>query len=451
MPDDETVVALATPAGESAIALLRLSGPRCRTLVRELFGKAGPLPRRSYLARYRDRSHNLIDQVVFTYYENGASYTGERVLEIATHGNPFIAQSILRDLCLRGCRLAEPGEFTRTAFLNGRIDLSQAEAVMDLIRARSEAALEAANRQLNGSVRNTIKTLIDKLLRILCEIEAYIDFPEEDLPDEDLLGLTRDLTALARDMDHLIARERLSSLLHEGLSVVITGPPNAGKSSLLNALLGTDRVIVSEEPGTTRDYVEARFTLGPHLLRLVDTAGIGDTTSPIESQAMRKAVDQLDRADIGLCVIDTTEAAPNLPQSVLQRLSAKQAIVIENKIDCLESQELPNWLPNLPHLRLSALTGHGLNQLKRAIRDHLDEQIPSAAEGKVLVNARHAEALKEAKEALQQALAKMSGSASNELIASDLRTSLDSLGEITGRVNNEDVLNALFGKFCIGK
>ena len=451
MPNDETVVALATPTGESAIALLRLSGPRCRELVRELFGKAGPLPRRSYLGHYRDRADRLIDQVVFTYYQKGASYTGERVLEIATHGNPFIAQSILQDLCQRGCRLAAPGEFTRTAFLNGRIDLSQAEAVMDLIRARSEAALEAANRQLSGSVRNTVNTLMEKILHVLTEVEVYIDFPEEDLPDEETCGPTLDLTEVSREMDHLLAGGHLASLLHDGVRVVITGPPNAGKSSLLNALVGADRVIVSEEPGTTRDYVEERITLGPYVLRLVDTAGIGETKSPIESQGMRKAIDQVDRSHLVLCVVDTTEPAPNLPDGVAKRLSEKAAIVIENKTDRVESQEHLEWLPHLSHLRLSALTGDGLDSLIRLFRTRLEEKIPSAENERVLVNARHAQALKEAKHGLKNALGKMRRGSYNELIASDLRISLAALGEITGKVDNEAMLDALFGKFCIGK
>ena len=439
------------PTGESAIALLRLSGPRCQALVRELFGNETPLPRHAYLARYPDRTDRLIDQVVFTYYEKGASYTGQSMLEIATHGNPYIAQSILQDLCQRGCRLAEPGEFTRTAFINGRIDLSQAEAVMDLIRARSKAALAAANRQLSGSVKNMVNTLMVQILHVLSEVEAYIDFPEEDLPNEEFDGLTRDLAELSREIHQLIAGGQVASLLHDGIRVVITGPPNAGKSSLLNALVGTERVIVSEEPGTTRDYVEERLTLGPHLLRLIDTAGIGQTTSSVESQSMQKAIDQVERGHFVLCVVDTTERAPHFSDGFAKRLSDKAAIVIENKTDHVDSQKHTDWLPHLSHLRLSALTGDGIDSLKELFRSRLHEKIPPTDKDRVLVNARHAQALKEAKEGLQNALDKISQSISNELISSDLRMSLDALGEITGRVDNEAMLDALFSKFCIGK
>jgi tRNA modification GTPase len=252
-------------------------------------------------------------------------------------------------------------------------------------------------------------------------------------------------------MDHLLAAGHLTSLLHDGVRVVITGPPNAGKSSLLNALVGADRVIVSEQPGTTRDYVEERITLGPYVLRLVDTAGIGETKSPIESQGMRKAIDQVDRSHLVLCVVDTTEPAPNLPDGVAKRLSEKAAIVIENKTDRAESQEHLEWLPHLSHLRLSALTGDGLDSLKRLFRTRLEEKMPSAEKERVLVNARHAQALKEAKHGLQNALEKMRRGSYNELIASDLRISLAALGEITGKVDNEAMLDALFGKFCIGK
>jgi tRNA modification GTPase len=281
----DTIAALATPVGTAAIAVVRASGPDTARLAREIFG-ATPPPRVATHSDYRDRAGVVVDDVLVTFFAGPRSYTGEDSLEVSCHGNPFIAQKILEDLFARGCRPAEPGEFTQRAFLHGQMDLSQAEAVMDLIHARSEKALAAANQQLRGSLGRQMNALIDRLLQVLARVEAYIDFPDEDLPPEDRVLVARELTQLTRETDRLLATSHYGQMLRDGIKTVIVGAPNVGKSSLLNRLVGSERALVSPEPGTTRDFIEERILVGPHCLRVIDTAGLNPSPAPLEKLGM---------------------------------------------------------------------------------------------------------------------------------------------------------------------
>lgn len=451
MPFGESIVALSTPAGESAIAVVRVSGQLCHQLVTKIFGQDPLTPRKAKLADYVDRSGKVVDQVVYIFFAESASYTGEEMLEVNCHGNPLIIQNIIEDLLARGCRIAEPGEFTRTAFLNGRMDLSQAEAVLDIIHARSEKALEVARKQLEGSVGKKVNQLIDKLLEIIASLEAYIDFPEEDLPPEGETGPLKAMVFLIDEVDRLISTSHYSTLLHEGVKTVITGAPNAGKSSLLNALTGEDRVIVSREPGTTRDFIEEPVMLGSYVVRFVDTAGLQDPGSDIERMGIDKTIEQLDRADFVLLVLDGTAPCPTQLFELKNKFISGRTIVIENKIDLPNQQDHRNSFPEIPHCRISALTGDGIDGLKKELEKALEADLEVPTEDRIVVSARHADALKEAKVCLLEALEKLRNGEAMELVASDLRASLDSMGRITGKIDNERMLDKLFSEFCIGK
>ena len=451
---EDTIAALATPHGESAIALVRVSGGECRRLAGDICGGA-PLPRVARPADYRDRAGALVDDVLATFYAGPASYTGEDSLEIACHGNPYIAQRVLEDLFARGCRAAEPGEFTKRAFLNGRMDLSQAEAVMDLIHARGERALEAANRQLRGALGKQIAAAIEQLVGVVAQVEAYIDFPEEDLPAENRARLRGEVAALRADLGRLLATAHYGALLRDGVRTVIVGEPNAGKSSLLNRLVGWDRALVSPEPGTTRDYLEEPRVLGAHKIRFMDTAGLNPSPAPLERRGIERTLERAAEADLFLVVLDATRPCPTLPAEVTGRLRAANTVLVWNKTDLAAAggSALPEAWREFVQVGVSALKGDGIGELEEKIAELVDRERLKIDGDLIAINARHATDLTEATRCLAFAEAKLSdaGVAPDELMASDLRSALESLGRIGGRVDHERILDKLFSSFCIGK
>jgi len=448
--EQDTITAPATGGGEAALAVIRVSGPAVPDLIPAVFGKEAT-PRRATLGTYRDKSGQPLDHLIFVYYPDTRSYTGEPLLELSPHGNPWLVRRILDDLQTRGCRLAEPGEFTRRSFLNGKLDLTQAEAVVSLIRARSDRALEAARRQLEGSVGRTINALVESLLRITAALEAYIDFPEEDLPPEEENGPLASLLDLCRRMESLSATRRYASLLHDGVKCVILGEPNVGKSSLLNALTGENRVLVSAQPGTTRDYVEERLYAGPYLLRVVDTAGLHETADALEEEGISRSLEQIQTADLLLVVIDRTRPSPTLPEGVQNLLEERPSLVLENKADLPAAHDHAGFLPGHPHLPLSALHGDGLEKLRSLIQTQLEEGLVLPEDSQVVLSARHATALDQARDALEAAVWKLRAKEAPELAASHLHEAREAMGAITGKIDNEAMLDQLFRQFCIGK
>jgi tRNA modification GTPase len=453
MSATDTIVALSTPAGESAIAVIRLSGPACAELAQQILGRAqSPRPRYAHFGYYTDAKGKVLDDCVFTYFEQGKSFTGEAMLEIAPHGNPLIVQKIMEDLLARGCRPAEAGEFTRTAFLNGKMDLSQAEAVSDLIRARSDRSIEVAQRQLHGSVGRKMSELTDRLLSVMAHVEAYIDFPEEDLPNEDQQGPAADLNKVIGEVGDLIDTQHYTSLLHEGIKTLIIGEPNVGKSSLINALTGSERSIVSDIPGTTRDYISAFLMIGPWRIEVLDTAGLHEAGDAIEQIGINHTIEQAETADFFLLVLDAASPSPTLPHALLQRMTAANTIVIENKIDLPNARTHDDFLSGFEHARVSLQDNAGVQAFRQlwveAIESNLSQ--PSSTDG-VVVNARHASALGEARVALELAAQKMRDDELSELIAADLREAVESIGKVVGKVDNERMLDSLFKQFCIGK
>jgi tRNA modification GTPase len=450
----ETIAALATPPGTSAIAVLRVTGPETTRIAEEIFGEVPP-SRKVRHADYHAKDGRLVDDILITFFRGPNSYTGEDSLEVSCHGNPFIAQKILEDLFARGCRPAHPGEFTQRAFLSGKMDLSQAEAVMDLIGARSDQALAAANQQLRGALGKQIDSLVDRLLTVQARVEAYIDFPEEDLPPEDNLIIARELDALCGDTRELIATSHYGEMLRDGIKTVIIGAPNVGKSSILNRLVGRERALVSSEPGTTRDFIEERINVGDHLLRIIDTAGLNPSPAPLEKLGMEKTFERAAEADLFLIVLDPTQGTPNLPEAVFARLSRENSIIAANKCDLL-AYGAPINIPeelrgkNSP-IMLSAKTGAGFDELKTAFSRFAESERRDFGSGTIAINARHAEALRNALESMTAARGKLSTEIQIELLASDIRSALARFGDVIGKIDNEAMLDRLFAGFCIGK
>lgn len=447
---NETIAALSTPVGTAALAVLRVSGPDTPRIAQDLLGAAPP-PRLARHADYRGLGGETIDDVVMTFFQGPNSYTGEDALEISCHGNPFIAQKILEDLFARGCRPATAGEFTQRAFLNGRMDLSQAEAVMDVIHARSERALAAANQQLRGSLGRRMNELVDRLLAVLARIEAYTDFPDEDLPAEDRGIVEREIARLSEETGRLLATSHYGELLRDGIKTVIVGEPNVGKSSLLNRLVGRERALVSPEPGTTRDFIEERIIVGPHCLRLIDTAGLNPSPAPLEKLGMEKTLERLDEADLVLAVVDGSIAPQRLPDGVSQIADGKLVTAI-NKSDLATGAAGDLSLLPIPNsVRISAVTGDGIERLMKIITSKAGAFQRDTGGETIAVSVRHAHALTTARASLGAAADNLGSAGPVELLASDLRSALSAYGEITGKVDNERMLDSLFATFCIGK
>ncbi|AWT60761.1 MAG: tRNA modification GTPase MnmE [Candidatus Moanabacter tarae] len=453
MASKETIVAPVTPDGESAISVIRVGGPSCESLARNIFPGTSLEPRKALLGNYRASNGIILDQVVFTFFKKDASYTGEPTLEISSHGNPFITRKILDDLLSRGCRAADPGEFTRLAFLNGKMDLTQVESVLEIIQARSDRALASANAKLSGVIKNNVNLLVEKVLRVVASLEAYIDFPEEGLPNEDLQKSESTLDEVIEAIKELISNADLFDKTSDGFRVVIVGAVNAGKSSFMNSFLGEDRVLVSEEPGTTRDFVESRISLGSHLINLVDTAGIREAGGPVEILGIEKTREQIGSAEFIFYVLDSTEPEGDSLFHNLDLVNKDndRIIVIENKIDKNNSGRHPEILRDSKHYRVSALTGEGIKDFKIEFQKTLDGVEATMPKSVIMVNARQASALKKSEESIQMAFKKIKRCVSPELVVSDLRHALIFLAEITGPIDNETMLDELFSKFCIGK
>jgi tRNA modification GTPase len=448
----DTIAALATPSGTSALAVIRISGPDTMRLAAGALGSPPP-PRSAAHLDYRDLAGAVVDDVVATLFPGPRSYTGEDSLEISCHGSPFIVRKILGDLAARGCRPAGPGEFTQRAFLNGAMDLSQAEAVMDVVSARSDRALAAAQQLLRGALGRHMAALVSAVLEALATVEAHIDFPEEDLPREDRGRLLSKVAGILDGTDRLLATERTGALLRDGILAVIVGEPNAGKSSVLNRIVGSERAIVSSEPGTTRDFIEERVTVGPHGLRLVDTAGLNPGATGIERMGIERTRERAVEADLLLVVSDAGRPTPPLPAEVASRITPLNTLYVLNKADLLAPGALPSARApdGLREVVVSAATGQGFDSLLSELAELSDGLQSTFGDERIAINVRHAHYLAEARTCLSSAVGKLRSGAPSELLASDLRGALGALGEISGKVDNERMLDQLFASFCIGK
>jgi tRNA modification GTPase len=452
MADNDTIAAISTPPGEGGIGIVRLSGPRAESIASEVFVSKSGRPLASHRLRYgvvRDpKTGEDIDEVLCALMRAPHTYTREDVVEMNCHGGMQPLGRVL-ELCLSlGARLAEPGEFTKRAFLNGRVDLAQAEATIDLIRAKTALAEKQALRQLRGALSRKIHALRERLLHVCAHVEACIDFPEEEIEPDSLEEIRGTLRQVGEDLDALCATYAEGRYLREGVRTAIVGRPNVGKSSLLNALLERDRVIVTDVPGTTRDVIEEYLNIRGMPLRLMDTAGIREAHDMAESEGVRRSLDALEDADLALAVIDGSEALHREDAEVLEKLRGKNAILVMNKSDLPKRAELP--ASGLPTVFVSARTGEGLETLRERILETVLGSRLLPGEGLVITNLRHRGALAASGKALRAALSAMEHEPL-EITAMELREALDRLGEIVGAVSTEDILERVFSEFCIGK
>lgn len=447
-PAVSTIAAIASPPGTGAVSLLRISGPLAFTVISIATGgritRDSP-PRTALRGRILDEDGSTLDDGLFTLFPAPRSFTGEPCAEFTGHGGLLVTRAVLDRLLACGASPADPGEFTQRAFLNGKLDLTQAEGVMDLISAQTRLALRAARGQLEGTLGRRTTAARDALLETLAHLEAWIDFPEEDIQPEagaDLLARLR--TSLAT-IDSLLATAEQGRVLREGVRTVIYGPPNVGKSSLLNRLLGCERAIVSELPGTTRDTIEETVSLHGLPLRLIDTAGLRDGADAIESAGIARTVRQLESADL---LLETADASlPPPPPPPLPETSGHRLRLL-NKCDLPEH---PAW-QNVDAVRISCATGAGFDHLATAIRDTLGFSEADWGDHSVAINARHQASLRAARAALLAAIGILATpGGAPELAAIDLREALDALGEIPGKIDTEDLLGVIFSRFCVGK
>ena len=452
MSTTETIVAAATPTGRSALAVLRIDGPLAPAIAQAAFGRnAPPAARQATTAIWRDLAGAPIDQVVAVLAVAPRSFTGGDSLEVTCHGNPLLVRRLVEDCLARGCRAAEPGEFTRRAFLAGKLDLTQAEAVADLIHASSERALASARRQLAGELGRHVAAWSDRLLSALATLEAHIDFPEEDLPTEDPAGPLQTLAKLESELSGYARTARHDAALRDGLRVAVVGAPNAGKSSLLNALTGTARALVSAEPGTTRDFLEAPIAGLPLAVTAVDTAGLRAGGSALEHAGMARSLEQARAAHFLLLVVDRAAPPPTLPPELDALLDATRTLVIANKSDLPAHADHATWKPELTKIPTCLLDGRDAEALRTRLGEILvDREVAPGAED-LVVGVRHGDALLRAAGALQAAQGHLRPPAQTELAAARCREALDALGEIVGRIDNERMLDKLFASFCIGK
>ena len=451
---DDTIAAIATPLGEGALAVIRLSGADALAIAGRCFRPIGassqsPCDATTHTLHYGniiDAEDRVVDEVLLAVMRTPRTFTREDTVEITCHGGMVASQAVLQTVLTAGARSALPGEFTRRAFLNGRIDLAQAEAVSDVIHARTDLALAAANEQLAGKLSQRIGQLRDDLMNVLAHLEAHIDFPDEDIAPDTQAQLTGRLESALDFIDQLLATANEGRILRRGIRAAIIGRPNAGKSSLLNQLLGHDRAIVTPTAGTTRDTIEETANIRGIPVVFIDTAGLREAADAIEAEGIRRSHDSMASAELILHVFDATEPLTDEDQAYLDQFANRQRLIIANKIDQPNANAI-----GVDCLQTSATEGTGIEALKDAIRTAVWSGEIRADMLPAMINARHQDALRRARFGLADSLAGLRTEATLELIAMDLRIATNAIGEVVGQTATEDLLDRVFSEFCIGK
>lgn len=444
----ETIVAIATPPGRGGVGIIRISGPQAYALACQLSLKSSITPKLVNYCSFYDSLQETIDQGLLIYFKAPQSFTGEDVIELHAHGAPVVLDCLLKECVLLGARLARPGEFSERAFLNDKIDLTQAEAIADLISATSQTAARMAMRSLQGDFSKQIDALNEKLIHLRLYVEAAIDFPEEEIDFLNDGKVASMLQQIINDLDSIRAKAGQGVLLREGVSVVIAGRPNAGKSTLINVLSGRDVAIVTSVPGTTRDVMREHILLDDIPLHLIDTAGLRDSDDEIEKEGIKRAWLEVKQADCLLMVIDvcnTNDEINEINSQIFENLPPNVPVIqVFNKIDAMNGSPRSEGLS----IYLSAKSGEGLAFLKEKIKEVVGYQ---ATEGQFLARRRHVQALDKAKELLLTGTHQLTHHRAGELLAEDLRLAHQSLCEITGEFSSDDLLGKIFSSFCIGK
>ena len=457
MHPTDTIAAVATPPGPGGLAVIRISGQSALAVADACFRPSG----RHHLTPSLTPSHTVlhghivdearpIDEVLLTVFRGPRSFTREDTVEIGCHGGPVVTRQVLARILSCGARHSEPGEFTRRAFLNGRIDLTQAEAVADLIHARTELASSAASAQLAGRLSREIDPLRDDLMHVLAHVEAHLDFPDEDIHPDTSTALLDRLNRASQHCQRLLDTAHEGHLLRSGARVALVGLPNAGKSSLLNLLLGQDRAIVSPIAGTTRDTIEETASIHGIPVVFVDTAGLRDSSDPVEAEGIRRSHDAARRADLVLELSDLSAPPIQGPSAFNAGQGSRRSLHVGNKCDLPQD---PAWhqAPDQPTVRISCRTGEGFDALRAALHARLLEGNPTSESAAIAINSRHQDALRRTLEATHRARAALEQGVSLDLVALDLRIAVAAVGEVVGKTTTEDLLDRIFSSFCLGK
>ena len=443
----DTIFALATPPGIRGIGVIKISGPEAKKAVEKLFvGKRNPLenPREMVLGEIVDPFEGtILDKALVVYMPGPRSYTGEDVVEIQAHGGLKLLEAIMEILQKLGFRAAKGGEFTLRAFLNGKMDLTQAEAVLSLVHAKSKKAVEISSRILEGELKKRVEELRENLKEALVELEPQLDFPEEEIVYNKGHVLSR-IDGALKAISRLLSTYKTGRILTEGAVIVICGSPNVGKSSIFNRLVGRDRAIVTPIPGTTRDYIEETLLIGSIPVKVIDTAGIREVMDPVEKEGVERAKEKIDKADMILFVIDLSRDVSPQERRFLEKIKDKEHIVVGNKLDI--AKDIPEWID----IAVSAKTGERIDELKRMIEDKLVGG-DVVHEDIVLLSSRQKFSLERARGFLEKARERIEGDGELDLAAEDIKGALKALSELVGEVAPEEVLNTIFDRFCIGK
>lgn len=457
---EDTIVALATPLGRSGIGVIRLSGSESLSIVRKLTRDENfnPKPRFSSLKKIFDpETSEILDETIITYFQSPQSFTGEDVIEISGHGSPIVLRQII-DFCLSlNARMAEAGEFSLRALSNGQMDLSQAEAIRDLIDAQTVASAKQSVRQLGGEVSHQLQPIKDELLDIIVLLESALEFVEDDLPEYQIDKTKQKLSEISDNLEKMAATFKAGKLLREGLKVALVGRPNVGKSSLFNALLGQDRAIVTEIAGTTRDQLHEKFTINDIPISLIDTAGLRETIDTVESIGVERAKRAMADADLVVVLLDGSQKLFDEDIEILQQVQHLQHLIVINKIDLttssfnfLDDSIFLNQNSQTSFVKISAKTGENLDILKHSIIEPFSSQNIDNV-GFLVSDARHYDLLLRSKSEIENSIISLNEKMSEEIILIDLHNSLRFLGQITGETTNEDMLTRIFTTFCIGK